>query len=186
MRFVIVGTSGSGKSTFGRRLADATGSPFIELDALHWAPGWVERPDDEFAASVDAATTGERWVADGNYSVVRQVLWPKATHVVWLNFSRTVVMSRVTWRTLRRWLRREDLWHGNRESFARSFLSRDSVLLWAATTFDKNQRKYQALSDGPDYGHLAWAEFTKPSQADAFLEGLQPVTMASSASSTNT
>lgn len=171
MRFVVVGTSGAGKSTFGRRLAAAMESSFVELDELHWSENWVERSDAEFSEAVSAATAGERWVVDGNYSAVRDLIWPRATHIVWLNFSRRVVFSRIIWRTFRRGLFRERLWHGNRESLARAFLSKDSVLLWSFTTFSSNRLKYRALRGGTKYGHLKWLEFTAASDANAFLAG---------------
>lgn len=172
LRFLVVGTSGCGKSTFGRRLAAATASPFVELDGLRWAPQWSQRPDAEFLASIQAATSGERWVVDGNYSVARPMLWPRATHVVWLNFSRALVMSRILRRTLRRAALREPLWAGNTETPARAFFSRDSILLWSATTFTKNRRRYAALRAGPDFGHLSWIEFTTPQQAERYLQNL--------------
>lgn len=172
MRFVIIGTSGCGKSTFARRLAALTRSPHIELDALHWLENWTERPDAEFAAAVQHAAQGERWVADGNYNFVRNVLWPRATHIVWLNFSRPVVFSRVLRRTARRSLLRERLWHGNRESLLRALFSRDSILVWSWTTFASNRSKYAALRSGPEYPHLTWIEFTTPQQAEAHLTDL--------------
>jgi adenylate kinase family enzyme len=67
-RVSVVGTSGSGKSILARELARALDVPVVELDALHWLPGWAERPDEEFAAAVAQAAAGERWVIDGNYS----------------------------------------------------------------------------------------------------------------------
>lgn len=169
MRYVVVGTSGAGKSTFARRLAAATRAAYVELDALHWGPHWTERPDPEFAASVREATLGERWVADGNYSAVREVLWPRATHVVWLDFGRALVFARVLRRTLSRALRRESLWHGNRESLRRAFLARDSILLWSLTTYGKNRRKYDALRASGDYRHVQWARLRTPREAEAFL-----------------
>src|SRR5262249_4319881 len=137
VRYVVV-ESGSGKSTFGRQLALVTKSPYVELDELHWAENWTERPDSEFAEAVHTATQGKSWVVDGNYSIVRHVLWPRATHIVWLNFSRRVVFSRILRRTMRRALLRERLWHGNRESLFRAFFSRESILLWSLATFTQN------------------------------------------------
>ena len=102
MRFVVVGTTGAGKSTFARKLASIIGGDHVELDALHWDADWTPRTRSEFEARVAAHTTGERWVADGNYSVVRNLVWTRATDIVWLDFSRTVVFSRVIRRTLRR------------------------------------------------------------------------------------
>lgn len=170
MRFVVVGTSGCGKSTFARQLASATDSPHIELDALHWGENWSERPDAEFADAVRRAAEEERWIADGNYSKIRDVLWPRATHVVWLNFSRYVVCSRVLRRTLKRAVLRERLWHGNRESLRRALFSRDSILAWSWKTFASNRIRYAALRSGSEYPQLDWIEFTIPSEATAFLE----------------
>ena len=102
MRVIVVGTSGSGKSTFASALATAAACPYIELDRLYWGPGWTAVPPAQFEHAVLAATTGDRWVADGNYSAVRDVLWSRATHVVWLNFGRWTVFSRVLRRTIGR------------------------------------------------------------------------------------
>jgi adenylate kinase family enzyme len=170
MRYLVVGTSGSGKSTFAGKLAKATQCPHIELDAHYWGPGWQAVPPQQFEHSVVQATQGERWVADGNYSAVRDVLWPRATHVVWLNYGRATVFSRVFWRTLSRGLMRTRLSHGNRESLRMAFLSKDSVLLWSLTTYKKNQAKFADLRASGEYAHLRWTEITHPTQAQAFIE----------------
>jgi len=169
MRYVVVGTSGSGKSVFARALAAVLQSPYVELDNLHWGSNWTPRPLAEFEQSVREATSGERWVVDGNYSAVRHAFWPSATHVLWLNFSRTVVFSRVIHRTLKRALTRERLWAGNRESLAKAVLSKESILLWSFTTYGKNKVKYERLRASPEYASLQWHEFQSPWQARAFL-----------------
>src|SRR6185312_16957483 len=97
MRVVVVGTSGSGKSTFARRLAPAIGAPAIELDAINWQAGWRDlntHDPEEFVRRVAAAAATEAWVVDGNYSRVRDVLWPRATRFVWLDYGRAVIMRR--------------------------------------------------------------------------------------------
>ncbi|WP_382159130.1 toxin [Hydrogenophaga sp. ANAO-22] len=170
MRFLVVGTSGAGKSTFAEALGRAAQCPHIELDRFYWGPGWEAVPHAQFERAVLAATEGARWVADGNYSAVRDVLWPRATQVVWLNYSRWTVFSRLLWRTLGRIMTREELFQGNRESLRMSFFSRDSVLLWSYRTFETNRRKYAGLREDPRYAHLQWTEITRPSEARAFIE----------------
>lgn len=172
-RVIVIGTSGAGKTSFARELARRAGLPHVELDALHWAPRWTERPRAEFLAGVRAATAGERWVVDGNYSISRPITWTRATQIVWLNYGRAVVWPRVLWRTLARTLSREPLWHGNRESLLKAFGSRDSILLWSVQTFAKNRAKYAALRASGEFPQAEWLEFRDPRQARAWLRQMQ-------------
>lgn len=173
MRYVVIGTSGAGKSTFARALATRLSVPYIELDALYWGPDWTPHATPEFERAVREAAAGERWVADGNYTVIRDILWSRATHLVWLDFGRRVIFPRVLHRTLRRILAREALWAGNRETLRKSFLSRQSILLWSLTTFRKNRRKFEALRTGPEFPQLVWHRLASPRAADAFLRSLR-------------
>src|SRR4051812_30666730 len=79
MRYIVVGTSGSGKSTFARALGSTLHSPYVELDNLHWGPNWTPRSRGEFEQAVREATSGNGWVVDGNYSAVQHTFWPNAT-----------------------------------------------------------------------------------------------------------
>src|SRR4051794_9102256 len=116
MRVSIVGTSGSGKSTFGRTLADRIGAPFVELDSIYHQANWTPLPDDEFQARVRELVDGDSWVVDGNYSsVVLPIVFTRATTVVWLDYARPVVMARVIRRSASRAFVNRELWNGNRE-----------------------------------------------------------------------
>lgn len=46
-RINVIGTSGSGKSTFSRMLATTLGYPYIEMDAMFWQPNWQESSNDD-------------------------------------------------------------------------------------------------------------------------------------------
>src|SRR5262245_19831213 len=67
-RVLVMGSSGSGKSTFARRLSDMTGIPFVSLDALYWRPGWVASDNAEFGDRVAEVARQPQWVMDGNYT----------------------------------------------------------------------------------------------------------------------
>jgi adenylate kinase family enzyme len=71
---VVVGCSGSGKTTLARRLAATLGSPHIELDSIYHQAGWTPLDDANFRARVQEATEPARWVVDGNYSVVQDIV----------------------------------------------------------------------------------------------------------------
>lgn len=110
---------------------------------------------------------------------LRDIVWPRASHIVWLNFSRAVVFSRIVRRTVRRSLFREPLWHGNRESITRAFFSKDSIILWSLSTYHKNRAKYRALRESGAFGQLQWHELRTPAEADRFLSRARGFTPAS-------
>jgi hypothetical protein len=85
-RFVVVDTSGSGKTSFARRLAKARSILHIELDALHWEANWTEAEDDVFLSRVEQATSEPAWVVDGNYAKSRPFVWQRADAIVWLDY----------------------------------------------------------------------------------------------------
>lgn len=171
-RVVVVGTSGSGKSTFARELATILDLPHVELDELHWDANWEPKPKPVFRELTSRAVEGSKWVIDGNYGVVRDIVWPRATTIVWLNYDLFTVFTRLLRRTLRRLAARELLWNGNRESFRLTFLSRESILVWAASTFHRRRREFAQLKQGHDYPHLAWLEFREPRQTERYLRAI--------------
>jgi adenylate kinase family enzyme/GNAT superfamily N-acetyltransferase len=173
-RIVVVGTSCCGKTAFARALAQSLRCPCIELDELYWGPQWTPKPDGEFRRLVEAAASAPQWIADGNYGRVRDVLWPRATTIVWLNYSFPRVLLRALRRTLRRFVTREELWHGNRESLRRSFLSRDSILLWVISTFHRRREELVGLRASRRYPHLSWVELRRPRDAEPYLRSLRP------------
>ncbi len=149
-RVSLVGVPGSGKTTLGRRLAAGLGVPFIELDSIFHRPDWGEIPDEEFRARVTKAIAPEGWVADGNYGVVRDLVWARADTVVWLDLPRPVVMRRVVLRTIRRALTREELWNGNREPLT-NFYRWDpalNIMRWTWVKYPEYVEHYsQAMQD---------------------------------------
>lgn len=170
-RVVVVGTTGSGKTTFAAALARSLGVPHIELDALRWRPGWTETPDDEFAAAVDGVTAEGGWVVDGNYAVVRDLLLARATDVVWFDLPRRVVMYRVVKRSLGRVLFRRTLWNGNRESW-RDLLRADHPVRWAWTSHPRRRADYAALSAGDP----RWSRVHGASNRSAMYSGRRRAT----------
>ncbi len=172
-RVAVIGCSCAGKTTFARRLAAATGGSFVELDAIHWLPDWVERPNDEFREIVDEATTAERWVADGNYSYAQDIIWGRATAVVWLNYSFPLVLCRAFTRTIARSITGRELFSGNKESLRKAFLTRDSILLWVLTTYYPRRKRYREIFESGEYPHLRFIELRRSRDAGRFLKKLE-------------
>jgi adenylate kinase family enzyme len=171
-RINVIGTSGCGKTTFAKRIADQLDIPHVELDALHWLPNWTETPLDEFRAKVSDALQGETWAIDGNYSKVRDMVWGRADTVVWLDYAYATVVWRVIWRTFKRALTREILWDNNRERLRDNLFSKDSIIWWAMTTYWRLKREYPHLFQQPQYAHIAFIRLRSQKEANAWLTSI--------------
>jgi adenylate kinase family enzyme len=149
-RVEVIGPSCSGKSTTGRRLAEILDVPYIELDSLHHDAGWTEAPAEllqqRVRAALDAAPDG--WVVDGTYfGKLGDLVIDEADTIVWLDIPYRTAIRRVLSRTLRRAVRREELWNGNRESLRLAF-SRHSIVLWVLQTHRGFEAKWIPRLEG--------------------------------------
>lgn len=101
-RVLVMGSSGSGKSTFARGLANLTGLPFVSLDALYWQPGWQPAEPDVFGPRVAEAADAPRWVMDGNYvsSGAGELRRQRADTVIWFDLPRYVCMTGIMKRVI--------------------------------------------------------------------------------------
>jgi adenylate kinase family enzyme len=172
-RILIVGTSGSGKSVLARKLAARFALTDIELDALFWEPNWTQASAPVFRARIEAAMAKNAgWVIHGNYSKVRDLTWGGSETVIWLDYPLAVVLWRVMKRSVLRIISREPLWSGNRESLRKTFFSRDSIILWALETHDRNRRQYEGLIQDQSYSHLRVIRLKTPGETERFFVGL--------------
>ncbi len=174
-RVSVVGTSCSGKTTFAKNLAQILKVKRIELDAINWLPGWVERPKDEFLDLVEKEAAGDAWVFDGNYTRTREIVWRRATAIVWLDYSFPRTCYRALNRTTRRVFSGESLYSGNRETFGKAFMSRDSILLWVLTTYHEKQRRYTKLLSEESLGEKEIFIFRHPKQTEEFLRQVRQI-----------
>ncbi len=171
-RISVVGTIGSGKTTFARKTSQLLAAPHVELDALHWEPNWIEAPNELFRERVKQSLQGDSWVADGNYHQVRDIVWTRADTVVWLDYPFRTIIARLARRTLRRIFTHEQLWNGNQEHI-RGLFTRDSVFLWAIRTYRRRRKQYPVLLDKPENSHLTIVRLRSPREATEFLSTLR-------------
>ena len=166
-RVVVVGTSCSGKTTFAGRLAGILGTVHVELDALYWGPAWTPRAD--FREQVLSAAQQPTWVIDGNYAVVRDLIWRRCTAAVWLDYSFARVFSRAIRRTIGRVMTAEPLYGGNRETIAGALLDREAPCWLVLRTHRRRRREFPRLFAQPEYAHLAVTRLLTPTAAETFL-----------------
>lgn len=171
-KIAVVGTCGAGKTSFADAVSMRLELPHVELDRLHWAENWVEVPDDVFRTRVCDALTSDRWIVDGNYGVVRDLVWQRVESVVWLDYSFGVVMVRLLQRTLTRIILGAEIWHGNKETWYRQFCTRESILLWGISTYFRRRRDYLRLMQSAEYQHVNFVRLRTPSEAQLWLNQL--------------
>lgn len=173
---VVTGVTGSGKSTLAAAIARRTGRCHIDLDDCHWRPGWREVPTADFLACIEAAmqqSPPQGWVVAGNYSKAEALIWGRAQTLVGLDYAWPVVFWRLLSRTCRRAWTGAPVCNGNRETFAKAFFSRDSILLWFFQTFAKRRRKLRALEKGAGgYPHLRILRHQTPKETTTWLNTL--------------
>ena len=137
-RIVILGCSGTGKSTLARKVGARLNLPVIHLDSLFWEPGWVEAETEVFRARVTQAIEGPRWVTDGNFlSKTGDLRFPKADLIVWIDQPRWLRLVRIVRRTVSQLGRsRQDLAEGCPERLDLAFVE---FLRWV-WDFDRDTR----------------------------------------------
>ena len=170
-RVVVVGVTSSGKSTLAEKLAKRFDMDFIELDALYWEPNWQGAPQDVFRARVEEAIQAEKWIVAGNYRTVRDLTWPKAEAVIWLDYPFLTVFWQLTRRTFTRWWTKELLWGTNVEPLSTHFKlwSNESLYNWLFQTYWRRKREYEMLFSMPEHQHLKVIQFKHPKETHAWL-----------------
>ncbi len=176
-KIIVVGTSGSGKTTFSHSLSQILNLPHVEMDAFFWQANWVQAPASVFIEGIDKATEEKTWVLDGNWGGkeddFRTKIFSRADTFVWLDYSFSLVFFRIFVRTLRRILLRQPLWAGNRESLVRTFFTKDSMLFWVIKTYKRRKIQYSALVHKPYAAHLKVVHLKDQAQTTSYLNRLK-------------
>jgi adenylate kinase family enzyme len=174
-RIVVRGTSGSGKSTLACRVAEVLDVEHVELDAVFHQPGWTPLDDETFRERIASVADGAAWVACGNYRVVADLLVARADTIVLYDLPRWTVMSRIVRRTLRRLVRHEELWNGNRERWQNlvSTNPEESVIAWAWTTHADRHLGVMEFLAHPPRDDLRLIHLASTTDERRFYDGLR-------------
>lgn len=84
MRVCVIGNSGSGKSTYAKRLDGRV----LELDSIYWEPHQiaVARPAERVRADLDAfIAANDAWVVEGCYADLIEIAAATCDELVFLN-----------------------------------------------------------------------------------------------------
>lgn len=172
-RIVVVGNTGSGKSTLSRQLSEKLGFPYLELDSIYHQKGWEPLPEEEFRVRIAEFALQPSWIIDGNYlsAGMRELVWPVADTLVWLDLPRWVVIPRVVARTVKRAITREELWNGNKEPLSMFLDPRPerNVVTWSIVKHGKYRRQFEQARSEIDTAHLRVYRLTSTGEADRFV-----------------
>lgn len=170
-RINIIGTSSSGKSTFAKLLAKKLSIKYIEMDFLFWKKNWEMSSDEDFFRKLNSSTSNDSWILDGNYTRSIPVKWKNVDTVIWIDNSFLLTMYQAITRALKRSLKSKELWQdtGNKESFRRSFFSRESMIIWTLKTFHKNRKKFSSYFTNDNYKHINFIRLRSRKECTNFL-----------------
>ena len=145
-KVIVIGSGGSGKSTFARELGERTGIKVIHLDQEYWRPNWEKTPVDEWEAKVAAMLERDSWIIDGNFGGTREMRMRVADTIIFLDLPRRVCLYRIFKRTVKYYDRsRPDMTEGCNERFDLEFIR----WVWNYPNVTRN-RVLTAMQEFPD------------------------------------
>jgi energy-coupling factor transporter ATP-binding protein EcfA2 len=163
-RILILGRTGSGKTTLARELAAALDVPHVELDSLYFGPEFSTAPLPVLRERTSAAIAGDRWVTDGNKRAVRDLVWPRADTIVWLDYPLGISFWRLAKRARRRTsvLKAQAAETGRKTGLPRQFLAAARGVLTALRSHAGQRREYPRMFAEPANQHLAVVRLRSP------------------------
>ena len=86
-KIIVLGCSGSGKSTFSKKLHEITGLPLVHLDNIWWKSDKTHISRNEFDQKLNEILHEDRWIIDGDYSRTYEVRFKSCDTVFFLDYS---------------------------------------------------------------------------------------------------
>ena len=92
-KVIIIGCSGSGKSTFGRALSKVSGLPLYHLDMMFWNEDKTTVERSIFLDRLNAVMVKSEWVIDGNYGSTMEERIKACDTVFFLDYETKVCLD---------------------------------------------------------------------------------------------
>ena len=92
-KIMVIGCSGSGKSTISKKLCDITGLPLFHLDNIWWKPDKSHISREEFDQKLEEILRTDKWIVDGDYSRTYETRFKACDTVIFLDYSTDVCMN---------------------------------------------------------------------------------------------
>ncbi len=167
-RVLVIGCSGTGKSTLAQAIASLRGLAYVSMDRdIFWLPGWTLRPRPESIALIEKAVEGSHWIMDGNSPGTLPLRLPRTDIVIWRRPPRHIALRGV----ISRWFRyrgrsRPEMAPGCPERLDWKFLR----YIW---TFERNEApQFQAMLERHG-GHVPIVTLMSYRDGDELLSRLR-------------
>ena len=92
-KVLVIGSPGSGKSTFSRRLRELTGLPLFYLDLLWHRADKTTCSREDFDRKLGELLEREAWILDGNYARTLSLRLAACDTVFWLDYPPEVCLE---------------------------------------------------------------------------------------------
>jgi hypothetical protein len=164
-RVVVVGCAGSGKSALARKLSARVGLPLTERDTL----GPPDSP--RYREALRKLAGQPAWILDGAPYYEDDVVYSAADTLIFLDYSKPLVMWRVLRRTIAIELFRRPA-GAHQPAGLRVWRDSEHPLRWAWTSHQDRHREGLELLTHPDLAAANLLHFTHPSQAERWIRQL--------------
>ena len=86
-RIIIIGNSGSGKTSLARKLSESRQTEVIHLDQLFWVTGGFneKRPPEIVHAEIEEKKKAPAWIVEGVFGELAERFTTRADHLIWLD-----------------------------------------------------------------------------------------------------
>ena len=165
-RVCVIGSAGSGKTTFSKKIGNLIGITPTHLDKILLGENWTDLTHEQHVQILKPIVDKPTWLIDGMWSKTLDMRYKNATLVLFLDYKPAVCAWRAMTRSLKHMgKQRDDLAPGCKDKLDLKFYK-------YILGFRKGCRLkvLQAMQDHPSVPIIA---FTKPKQAQEFFKQLE-------------
>lgn len=166
-KIIILGNSGSGKSTFTSNLANKLHIDFLHLDPIVYKYSWDKPEFKEMEDKVSQLLTKDSWIIDGNFINNALERFNQCDTIFFLDINRFVCVRSV----LKRHKQYKGKHRDSRSDFCDERITKN-YLKWVFFDFYKTSRKtiLKIIKDNPDKNIIV---FKNRKQINNYLRGLK-------------
>ena len=158
-KVIVIGCSGSGKSTVSRALHNKTGIPLYHLDMMYWNADKTTVEKSVFLERLSVVLEKDEWIIDGNYGSTMELRMAACDTVIFLDYPLDICLDGIK---ERRGKSRSDMpWIETEE---------DAEFIEFIKNYNE-QQKPKVLELLEKYRDKNIIIFGSREQADAFLNG---------------